>query len=518
MNDNFENEVRRILENSSVEPPTHLWANIQAGIAPEQKRRPFIIWWLPVLVVVLLASAAGIYFGVNQGNTLNNPNNQIASASGKESISFASASTTNSSKTKEAENSEEGLIEKTSTSQLSENELGNGNGEAADLNIDNPNNRASTSSINTKNQAKASTYAGVNASSKANSGKHSSSITVKSAKKQSGASINLETNKGPVKRFLASVGKAFKSKKKVSKTQKNSDEGGVLANSETATTAKVITKPRPDDFVKEEAPTFLNDTTNYLQKQDSIEKKLAIETAALPELPAETKVQKPLFYDIYVQPRLTFSSVILQSNSELLALELLNNSSLTRRFGLDFGTRAVTFITPQWEVTYGFNFTYMKQDLSYRAEQLVKPSFQLQSQTNPMVLNGTTLTTITNRNIVNNLLLGGVNATTAIYLDRNQTLRLSAGLGYQIPLVYQMKVSENERPISNENKPRSGNGLPSFMVGGGFRTRLSSKANLILEPIATIYLRNTTSNSEPVRFKPYTIGLNAIIRFRSFKR
>jgi hypothetical protein len=78
-----------------------------------------------------------------------------------------------------------------------------------------------------------------------------------------------------------------------------------------------------------------------------------------------------------------------------------------------------------------------------------------------------------------------------------------------------MKVSENEALVSNENRPRAGNGVPSIMFGGGFRTNLTANTSLILEPVATIYLRNTTSTTEPVRFKPYTVGLNAIIRFKA---
>ena len=323
-----------------------------------------------------------------------------------------------------------------------------------------------------------------------------------------------EANNGPVKRFV----KRLKDKKAARKARKdpgNANNNGSNQIAASKSTEEVI-KPKPDAFVSETAPTFLNDTTPYIAKSDSVLKK-EMQAALLEEAKEEEKKKnaRPVYYDFYVQPRLTYNAVLLQSNNELLALELLNSGNLNRRMGLDFGTRAVSFITPQWEFAYGFNFTYMKQDLTYRAQRLVKEEYQLQETVNENELRGVNIPVITQRSIVNHLLLGGVSATTSLYLDKTQRLRLTTGFGFQMPLVYRMKVSENEALVSNENRPRAGNGVPSVMIGGGFRTNLTANTSLILEPVATIYLRNTTSSSEPVRFRPYTVGLNAIIRFKA---
>lgn len=500
MNDNFENQIRRKLEGHSTEPPAHLWANIQAGIAPEErKRKPFVIWWLPLMFGVLVAGAAIL------GNQLWNSDAQ-SSNSGIASAEQNSSQNSNIALNTSANGSENAVSE-------SQSALGGG------TNTNNGNVNSNSSAGNNLAVNKGNNGSDFDGSNNAiNTGKANSNKSTKGVRTAYLVKAFDETdeanNNGPVKRFV----KRLKDKKAARKAKKNPGNANNNGTNQIAAAKSnnEVNKPKPDAFVSETAPTFLNDTTPYIAKSDSVLKK-EMRAALLEEAKEEEKKKnaRPVYYDFYVQPRLTYNAIVLQSNNELLALELLNSGNLTRRMGLDFGTRAVSFITPQWEFAYGFNFTYMKQDLSYRAQRIVKEEYQLQETVNENELRGVNIPVITERSIVNHLLLGGVSATTSLYLDKTQRLRLTTGFGFQMPLIYRMRVSENEALVSNENRPRAGNGVPSVMIGGGFRTNLTANTSLILEPVATIYLRNTTSTTEPVRFKPYTVGLNAIIRFKA---
>jgi hypothetical protein len=506
MNDNFENEIRRKLEGFSTEPPAHLWANIQAGIAPEErKRKPFVIWWLPLMFGVLVAGAAII-------------GNQVLNSDVQRSKAIVAV---NEQTTSQNSNIATNTSANTSENAVSENQTAQVNGAS---NTDNANLNSNSSAGNNSagNKGNAGSVSADDNSSK-NVGKNKSNSNkgnkgVRTAYLVKAFDETDEPTNGPVKRFV----KRLKEKKAAKRAKKNgiTSSPNLATNANSATNEKeLVAQPKPDAFVSETAPSFLNDTTPYIAKSDSLQKK-EIQAALIEEAKAEEQKKniRPIFYDFYVQPRLTYNAVVLQSNNELLALELLNSGNLTRLMGLDFGTRAVSFITPQWEFAYGFNFTYMKQDLSYKAQRLVKEEYQLQESVSENELRGVNIPVLTNRSIVNNLLLGGVTATTSLYLDKKQTLRLTTGMGFQMPLVYQMRVTENEQLISNEDRPRAGNGVPSIMFGGGFRTRLSDKASLILEPVATIYLRSTVAKTEPVRFKPYTVGVNAILRFNATRK
>jgi hypothetical protein len=502
MNDNFENQIRRKLEGHSTEPPAHLWANIQAGIAPEErKRKPFVIWWLPLMFGVLVAGAAIL------GNQLWNADAQLSKSDVAVSEQTNAQNSTIALNTS-ANGSENAVSE-------SQNALGGGDTKSGNANVNSNSSAGNNAAVENGNGG--SDLESGNSTVNTNKGKSTAdkgSKGVRTAYLVKAFDETDEANNGPVKRFI----KRLKDKKAAKKAKKNAVDANNSSTNQIAaakSTEEVI-KPKPDAFVSETAPTFLNDTTPYIAKSDSVLKK-EMQAALLEEAKEEEKKKsaRPVYYDFYVQPRLTYNAVVLQSNNELLALELLNSGNLTRRMGLDFGTRAVSFITPQWEFAYGFNFTYMKQDLTYRAQRLVKEEYQLQETVNENELRGVNIPVITERSIVNQLLLGGVSATTSLYLDKTQRLRITTGFGFQMPLIYRMKVSENEALVSNENRPRAGNGVPSIMFGGGFRTNLTANTSLILEPVATIYLRNTTSTSEPVRFKPYTVGLNAIIRFKA---
>ena len=503
MNDNFENQIRRKLEGHSTEPPAHLWANIQAGIASEErKRKPFVIWWLPLMFGVLVAGAAIL------GNQLSNTDAQLSKSgvaiteqtnAQNSTIALNTSANDSENAVSESQNALRGAETKSGNAIVNSNSSAGNNAAVENGNNNSDLNSGTNASNTTKGKATAE---------KGNKGVRTAYL-VKAFDETDEAN-----NNGPVKRFV----KRLKEKKAARKAKKNAVNANNTGTNQIAAAKSndEVNKPKPDAFVSETAPTFLNDTTPYIAKSDSVLKK-EMQAALLEEAKEEEKKKnaRPVYYDFYVQPRLTYNAVVLQSNNELLALELLNSGNLTRRMGLDFGTRAVSFITPQWEFAYGFNFTYMKQDLSYRAQRLVKEEYQLQETVNENELRGVNIPVITERSIVNHLLLGGVSATTSLYLDKTQRLRLTTGFGFQMPLIYRMKVSENEALVSNENRPRAGNGVPSIMFGGGFRTNLTANTSLILEPVATIYLRNTTSTTEPVRFKPYTVGLNAIIRFKA---
>lgn len=69
---NTDNIFREKLEGFSVQPPPHLWHNIQVELAAQKrKKRMLYVGWISAAAVVLLAFVAGWYFNENTNKTIN---------------------------------------------------------------------------------------------------------------------------------------------------------------------------------------------------------------------------------------------------------------------------------------------------------------------------------------------------------------------------------------------------------------------------------------------------------------
>lgn len=71
--------IREKLENFSVQPPSHIWDNVQAQLAARKRKgRTMLIGWISAAAVVLLAFLAGWYFNDNLKNeTISSVNREI---------------------------------------------------------------------------------------------------------------------------------------------------------------------------------------------------------------------------------------------------------------------------------------------------------------------------------------------------------------------------------------------------------------------------------------------------------
>ncbi len=269
-------------------------------------------------------------------------------------------------------------------------------------------------------------------------------------------------------------------------------------------------------------PSYLykTPTLSYLlgpaKMEHSEEKKLVSEIVE--EKKDEHELNRKYQFQVFFSPRYSFLRMASNPEDNLLIQELENRSGLRERFGYEAGLFFTKKITSKLDLNLGLSLVNLKEDINYTYNNGTVNAINLVNGNNgqyiaiPLFENDTA-------NVSSKYYYAGftVNSSYSLLENNGKRFYIIFGTGVNLLIKGQTTVVLNGVEETTLYFPSKENPLEQMNfklnLGLGYGFRITEKMELTIEPLINYYLGSTFKEREPVRIKPYTIGLNIGMRF-----